>query len=91
MYLKENYEPRGTDNGQGQKSEHTLKLEAIVFITLQIFLKTTGFWNTPRIFRSLSWGVSSRVTGLDQSRAVENILLIKLKQLNPAQAFSAVF
>lgn len=42
MYLKENYEPRGTDNGQGQKSEHTFKLEAIVFVTLQIFSKTTG-------------------------------------------------
>lgn len=41
--LRVNYEPRGTENGHGQKSEHTFKPEAIVFITLKTFLQTTGF------------------------------------------------
>jgi len=55
MFLKENYEPRGTENGQGKKSEHTFKPEAIVFITLQTFCKQRDF-EIPHEFSSvLAW------------------------------------
>ena len=43
------------------------KMEAIVFIILQIFFATR------RIFPGFSWGIFGHVTSLDQSRANENI------------------
>ena len=73
--LEENCELRGTDNVQGQISEHiSTQMEAIVFIILQIFfatctvLKIGGY---SRISPSFSWGIFGQVTCLDQLRASE--------------------
>ena len=52
------------------------QMEAIVFIILQIFFATRAVLKTgeySRIFPSFSWGIFGHVTGLDQSRASENI------------------
>ena len=74
--LEENCELRGTDNVQGQISEH---MEAIVFIILQIFFATCAVLKIgeySRIFSSFSWGIFGHETRLDQSRASEKILCI---------------
>ena len=52
------------------------QMETIVFIILQIFYATRadlkiGVYSL--IFPSFSWGIFGHVTGLDQSRASENI------------------
>ena len=59
--LEENCELRGTDNVQGQISEHIFAAKLRLLCLLSI-----GFKN---------WGISSdaHVTRLDQSRASENI------------------
>ena len=52
------------------------KMEAIVFIILQIFfaMRTVlKIGEYSRIFPSFSWGTFAHVTRLDQSRASENI------------------
>jgi len=52
------------------------KMEAIVFIILQIFFATRAVLKIgeySRIFPSLSWGIFGHVTCLDQLRASENI------------------
>jgi len=52
------------------------KMEAIVFIILQIFFATRAVLKIgeySRIFPSFSWGIFAHVTRLDQSRASENI------------------
>ena len=52
------------------------QMEAIVFITLQIFFATRTVLKIgeyPRIFPSFSWGIFGHETRLDQSRASENI------------------
>ena len=51
-------------------------MEAIVVIILQIFFATRAVFKIgeyPRIFPSFSWGIFVHVTGLEQSRANENI------------------
>ena len=59
--LEENCELRGTDNVQGQISEHILAPNEGYCV----------FY--PRIFPSFSWGIFAHVTRLDQARASENI------------------
>ena len=52
------------------------QMEAIVFIILQIFFATRAVLKIgeySRIFPSFSWEIFGHVTGLDQSRASENI------------------
>ena len=52
------------------------KMEAIVFIIVQIFFATRAVLKIgeySRIFPSFSWGIFAHVTRLDQSRASENI------------------
>ena len=52
------------------------QMEAIVFIILQIFVKTRAvltLGNITQIFPSFSQGISSHMTRLDQSRTSENI------------------
>ena len=51
------------------------KMEAIVFIILQIVFATRAVLKIgeyPRIFPSFSWEICAHVTRLDQSRASEN-------------------
>ena len=51
------------------------QLEAILLITLQIFLVARAVLKIgkySRIFSSFNWGISGHVTRLDQSRAGEN-------------------
>ena len=52
------------------------QMENIVFIILQIFFATRAalkIGEYSRIFPSFSWRIFGHVTGLDQSRASENI------------------
>ena len=52
------------------------QMETIVFIILQIFFATHAFLKIgvySRIYPSFNWGIFGHVTGLDQSRASENI------------------
>ena len=52
------------------------KMEAIVFIILQIFFATRAVLKIGeycRIFPSFSWGILAHVTRLDQLRASVNI------------------
>ena len=52
------------------------KMEAIVFIILQIFYATgevLKIGEYPRIFPGFSWGIFAHEMRLDQSRASENI------------------
>ena len=61
--LEENWELRGTDNVQGQISEHIFapcQMATIVFIILQIFFATRAdlkIGEYSRIFPSFSWGI----------------------------------
>jgi len=60
------------------------KMEAIVFIILQIFFVRRAVLKIgeySRIFPSFIWGIFGHVTGLDQSRASENIWRIILKHI----------
>ena len=63
------------------------QMETIVFIILQIFYVTRadlkiGVYSL--IFPSFSWGIFGHVTGLDQSRASENIWwIISADSLSP--------
>ena len=71
------YSLLGTDNVQGQISEHIFaQMEAIIFIILQIFFVTSAIFKIgeySRIFPSFSWGIFRHVTRLDQSRGSEKI------------------
>jgi len=52
------------------------QMEAIVFIILQIFSATRAdlkIGEYSRIFPSFGWGIFTHMTGLEQSRASENI------------------
>ena len=60
-YLEENCEPLGTDNVQGQISDHiSRQMEAIVFIILQIFFATCAVLKIREYFRILPGNVRSR-------------------------------
>ena len=65
--LEENCELRGTDNIQGQISEHIFKAKWRLFCLLSFK------YFSHRIFQSFSWGIFSHVTRLGQSRASENL------------------
>ena len=75
--LEEKCELRGTDNVQGQISEHIFAAKLRLLCLLSIGFKNWGISSNigeyPRIFPSFSWGISAYVTRLDQSRASENI------------------
>ena len=70
-------ELQGTDNVQGQISEHIFAPNggyclyySSIFYATRAVLKIGEY---PRIFPSFSWGIFTHVTRLDQSLASENI------------------
>ena len=63
LFREANSELRGTDNVQGQISEHIFAAKLRLLCSLSIGFKNWGF----------SWGIFAHVTRLDQSRACENI------------------
>ena len=79
--LEETYELRGTDNVQGQMSEHIFAPNegyCLRFIILQIFFATRAalkIGEYSRIFPSFSfsWGIFGHVKSLDQSRESKKI------------------
>ena len=77
--LDENCELRGTDNVQGQISEHIFAPNGdycLYYIILQIFFATRAIFKIgeySRIFHSFSRGIFGHVTRLGQSRASEKI------------------
>jgi len=76
--LEENCELWGTDNVQGQISEHIFKVKwgLLCLLSFKYISQDAEFWklgNITRIFPSFSWGIFSHVTRLDQSCASENI------------------
>ena len=77
--LEETYELRGTDNVQGQMSEHIFAPNGgycLLFILLQIFFAKRAVLKIgeySRIFLSFSWGIFRHVKSLDQSRTSKKI------------------
>ena len=61
---------RGTDNVQGQISEHIFAAKLRLLCLLSIGFKN---WRIPSDIPSFSWGIFAHVTRLDQSPASENI------------------
>ena len=83
--LEENCELRGTDNVQGQISEHIFAyywrlLSLLSFKSFFATHKVLKIGEYSRIFPSFSWGIFGHVTCWDQSRAREKIWWIINKQ-----------
>ena len=64
--LEENCELRGTDNVQGQISEHIFAAKLRLLCILSIGFKN---WGMSSDIPSFSWGIFAHVTRLDQSRS----------------------
>ena len=75
--LEENCELRGTDNVQGQISEHIFAPNGgyCRYYPSNLFSYACSFenWGYSRISPSFGWGMFNHVTCLDQSRASEKI------------------
>ena len=71
--LEENCELRGTDNVQGQISEHIFAPNGDyrLYYPSNLFRNARSFenWGISRIFPSFSWGIFGHVMRLDQLRA----------------------
>ena len=76
--LSENCELRGTDNVQGQISEHIFAPNGgyCLYYPSNLFFATRAIFKIgeySRIFPTFSWGIFGHVTYLDQSRASKKI------------------
>ena len=75
--LEENCELRGTDNVQGQISEHIFATNGgyCLYYPSNRFRNARNFenWEYSRTFPSFSWGIFGHVSCLDQSRVSEKI------------------
>ena len=72
--LEENCELRGTDNVQGQISEHIFKAKwGLLCLLSFIYFSQRAFGEYHRILPSSSWGISSHMMCLNHSRANENL------------------
>ena len=85
--LEENCELPGTDNVQGQISEHIFARNGtVVFIIRQIFFATRSVLKIgeySRIFPSFSWGIFGHVARLGQSRVSKKIWWIISSDICP--------
>ena len=83
--LKENCELRGTDNVQGQISEHIFAPNGdyCLYYPLNLFATRAvlKIGEYSRIFSSFSWGIFGHVTRLDHSRASEKIWWIIISNI----------